>query len=133
MKFKSNVENILYNLFDELCHRLKYNPAKHSKRRRNSEAEEITWIDGGDYILRREVYPKKSIPQVRIYVVAHNNVITQEDLRIKIFGINPAQDTWWLYSKLNDIAALNKKYHSRKADPNKIEKTIEELINFLKG
>jgi len=133
MKFKSNIENTLYNLFDELCHMLGYNPEKYSERGKNSGAEEITWIDAGDYVLLREVYPKGSIPQVGVRVVAHSKVITQEDLRIKIFGINPALGSWWLYPKADTVSTLNKEYHPRKADLSKIEETIKDLINFLKG
>jgi len=126
MRFKSNIENTKYGLFDELCHRLGYDPTKYIKKTRTSE--ETTYIDTGRYILRRDVFP---IGIVEISIVRGDKIITGDDIRKKLFGINPAMDTWWFYSKASERKRINNEYNSQKVERSKIEKIVKELFNFL--
>jgi len=133
IEFESNVERTLYNLFDELCRKLGYDPVKHTRKGRYSDIEEFTFIDGKSYVLLREVCYSFSLPQTKIIIAKDREKITHHELRIKIFGYNPAVDAWYLFSKIDEAAALNKKYHSQRADPSKIEEVLEDLINFLRS
>ena len=146
IEFKSNVDATLYNLFDELCHKLGHNPKEYTKLI-NSRARGIeiltTWIETGDYILWREVYPENTIrgkdSRVRIKIISldkrtnRDKMINEYDIRRRIFGYNPAVVGWYLFSKIGEAAYFNEEYHRQEPDQNKVKETLEELIKFIKN
>ena len=130
--FKSNVDRTLYEVFDKLCYKLGHDPKEH--REKWQDFDEVTYIDAGKYVIWRGF--RKNYPmgfQVEIRIAANKDKeFTTHDLRIKIFGPNPAVEGWWLCSKSDTAAALNKKYNSQKPNPEKVEKVLEEVYKALK-
>jgi len=130
--FKSNVDRTLYEFFDRLCYELGHDPKEHMGK--HIDFDEFTYIDAGKYVIWRGV--RKNYPmgfQVEIRIAANKDKeFTTHDLRIKIFGPNPAVEGWWLCSKSDTAVALNKKYNSQEPNPEKVEEVLEEVYKALK-
>ena len=130
--FKSNVDRTLYEFFDKLCDKLGHDPKEH--REKWHDFDEVTYIDAGKYVIWRGF--RKNAPmgfQVDISITTPKDErYTYDDLRIKIFGPNPALEGWWFYSKADHAADLNKEYHSQKPDPRKVEEVLKEVYEAIK-
>ena len=131
--FKSNVDKTLYEFFDKLCYKFGHDPKEHMGK--HIDFDEFTYIDGKKYVIWRGF--RKNAPmgfQVEIHIATHKDKeFTTHDLRIGIFGPNPAVEGWWLCSKSDHAADLNKEYHSQKPDPRKVEEVLGEVYEAIKN